>query len=176
MKTRHYSELEKLYVTDPLCGIYNRNGFIRLADRLFRQCMYNGETLMIGFIDMDGLKFVNDNFGHDDGDFALQQLAKVISDCCGERLTCARFGGDEFIVIGSGLTAADAERFERDFGEKLNAVNAESGKPYRVDASIGTYLTEVTPEKKLFELIAEADQVMYEQKKRKGISRYLRRE
>ena len=138
--------------------------------------MQNGEVLMLGFIDMDGLKYVNDNFGHDDGDLALKMLADVISECCGERLTCARFGGDEFIVIGSGLTEAETARFEQAFQEKLNAVNAVSGKPYRVDASIGTFLTEVTPDMKLFELIAEADQVMYEQKKRKGISRYLRRD
>ncbi|MBP0967129.1 MAG: GGDEF domain-containing protein [Oscillospiraceae bacterium] len=170
------SELDRLYVIDPLCGIYNRNGFIRLADQIFRHCMQSGDALMLGFIDMDGLKFVNDNFGHDDGDFSLKLLADVISECCGERLICARFGGDEFIVIGSGLTEAETAQFERQFHERLEAVNLVSGKPYRVDASIGTYLTEVTPEMKLFELIAEADQVMYEQKKRKGISRYLRRD
>ena len=170
------SELDRLYVTDPLCGIYNRNGFIRLANQIFRDCMENGRKLMLGFIDMDGLKYVNDNFGHDDGDFSLKTLADVISECCGDRLTCARFGGDEFIVIGSGLTEADTAKFERQFRDRLEAVNLVSGKPYRVEASIGTYLTEVTPEMKLFELIAVADQVMYEQKKRKGISRYLRRE
>lgn len=169
-------ELDRLYVIDQLCGIYNRNGFIRLADQIFRQCMCSGETLMIGFIDMDGLKFVNDNFGHDDGDFALKALADVISECCGSRLTCARFGGDEFIVIGCGLTEEEAGQFERDFHERLNAVNAVSGKPYRVEASIGTFVTKVTQEMRLFELITEADTIMYEQKKRKSTSRYLRRD
>lgn len=169
-------ELDRLYVIDQLTGIYNRNGFIRLADQIFRQCMCSGETLMIGFIDMDGLKYVNDNYGHDDGDFALKTLADVISECCGSRLTCARFGGDEFIVIGCGLSEEETARFECDFCERLNAVNAVSGKPYRVEASIGTFLTTVSPEMRLFELITEADTIMYEQKKRKTTSRYLRRD
>ena len=169
-------ELDRLYVIDQLTGIYNRNGFIRLADQIFRQCMRSGETLMIGFIDMDGLKYVNDNFGHDDGDFALKALADVISECCGSRMTCARFGGDEFIVIGCGITEEDAAQFERQFGERMKAFNAVSGKPYSVDASIGTFLTKVEPEMRLFELITQADTIMYEQKKRKNISRYLRRD
>jgi diguanylate cyclase (GGDEF)-like protein len=169
-------ELDRLYVMDQLCGIYNRNGFIRLADQLFRHCMHTGALLMIGFIDMDGLKYINDNFGHDDGDFALKQLAAVISECCGSRLTCARFGGDEFIVIGCGMTEEETRAFEQQFCERLNAVNAATGKPYRVDASIGTFLTPVKPGMKLFELITEADAIMYEQKKRKNVSRYLRRE
>ena len=169
-------ELDRLYVLDPLCGIYNRNGFIRLADQLFRQCQRTGDTLMISFIDMDGLKYVNDNYGHDEGDFALRQLAEVISECCGSTMTCARFGGDEFIAIGSGMTQDDAAHFEKTFFDTLRETNAIIAKPYRLDASIGSYLTAVEPDMKLFTLIAQADQAMYEQKKRKNISRYLRRD
>ena len=77
---------------------------------------------------------------------------------------------------GSGLTEAETAQFERDFCERLNDVNTVTGKPYRVDASIGTFLTPVEPGMKLFELITEADTIMYEQKKRKNVSRYLRRE
>ncbi|MBQ4465400.1 MAG: diguanylate cyclase, partial [Oscillospiraceae bacterium] len=72
------SELDRLYVIDPLCGIYNRNGFIREADIIFRRCEASGDPVMIGFIDMDGLKMINDNYGHKEGDFALQRLASAI--------------------------------------------------------------------------------------------------
>ena len=88
-------ELDRLYVIDPLCGIYNRNGFIRLADKMFRECLAESETLMISFIDMDGLKFINDSYGHDEGDFALRRLAEVIHSCCTGDQICARFVGDE---------------------------------------------------------------------------------
>ncbi len=168
-------ELDRLYVIDPLCGIYNRNGFIRLADQMFKHSMQLHETLMISFIDMDGLKYVNDNYGHDEGDFALRKLAELIKDSCLPGQICARFGGDEFITISSGLTEDDVAQFELDFCKRLKEVNQVINKPYELNASIGTYLTTVTDDMKLFALIAKADQIMYEQKKRKSTSRYLRR-
>ena len=130
---------------------------------------------MISFIDMDGLKYVNDNYGHDEGDFALRKLAELIKDSCLPGQVCARFGGDEFITIGSGLTEDDVAQFELDFCKRLKEVNQVINKPYELNASIGTYLTTVTDDMKLFALIAKADQIMYEQKKRKSPSRYLRR-
>lgn len=169
-------ELDRLYVIDPLCGIYNRNGFIRLADQIFRHSRETHDSLMISFIDMDGLKYVNDNFGHDEGDFALRQLAAIISESCTDTQICARFGGDEFIIIANGMTEEDAKDFEQRFRLKLAEANKIIGKPYELSASIGTYVTFVEPEMKLFTLIAKADQVMYEQKKRKATSRYLRRD
>ena len=133
------------------------------------------ETLMISFIDIDGLKYVNDNYGHDEGDFALHQLAEIIRKCCRPGQICARFGGDEFITIGTGLTQDDAEMFEQDFFKQLKEVNSVINKPYELNASVGSYVTAVEPDMKLFALIAKADQIMYEQKKRKSTSRYLRR-
>lgn len=168
-------ELDRLYVIDPLCGIYNRNGFIRLADQMFKHSLQMHETLMISFIDMDGLKYVNDNYGHDEGDFALHKLAEIIRKCCRSGQICARFGGDEFITIGTGLTQDDAEMFEQDFFKQLKEVNSVINKPYELNASVGSYVTAVEPDMKLFALIAKADQIMYEQKKRKSTSRYLRR-
>ena len=168
-------ELDRLYVIDPLCGIYNRNGFIRLADQMFKHSLQMQDTLMISFIDMDGLKYVNDNYGHDEGDFALHKLAEIIRKCCRPGQICARFGGDEFITIGNGLTQDDAEMFEQDFFKQLKEVNSVINKPYELNASVGSYVTAVEPDMKLFALIAKADQIMYEQKKRKSTSRYLRR-
>ena len=169
-------ELDRLYVIDPLCGIYNRNGFIRLADQMFRHSLETGDTMMIAFIDMDGLKYINDNYGHDEGDFALQRLASVVSDVCGSKAVCARFGGDEFIAAATGVTSDACITLESDFRLHLADVNRIIGKPYTLSASIGAFVTKVEPEMKLFSLIAQADQIMYEQKKRKKTSRYLRKD
>ena len=168
-------ELDRLYVMDPLCAIYNRNGFLRLAAQIFRRCCQTHEPLMISFIDMDGLKLINDNYGHDEGDFALRQLATIIRESCSENQVCARFGGDEFIIIGGGFTEQDAEQLEQRFLRHLAEVSKVLKKPYELGASIGSYITTVTPDMKLFALISKADQVMYEQKKRKRTSRYLRK-
>lgn len=169
-------ELDRLYVIDPLCNIYNRNGFIRLADQMYKRCEASGESMLISFIDMDGLKLVNDNYGHDEGDFALQRLATVISETCTGDQICARFGGDEFIIIGTRAQQADVEHLEQNFKKRLALMNAVISKPYELAASIGTFVTEIDPETRLFSLITQADQMMYEQKKRKRTSRYLRKE
>lgn len=168
-------ELDKLYVVDPLCGIYNRNGFIRNADAIFRHCENEGTKVMISFIDMDGLKYINDNFGHKEGDFALQSLAQVINESSRNGMICARFGGDEFIVFGECKGDDDAENLEKTFRHNLDKKNAIVSRPYEIDASIGTIVTKVEPDAKLFSLITKADKLMYERKKKKKTSRYLRK-
>ncbi len=169
-------ELDKLYVNDPLCNIFNRNGFIRAADTIFNRCKKSGEKMLISFIDMDGLKLINDNFGHKEGDFALQRLASVISNCCDRNYICARFGGDEFIILGSGAHEGDIEALEANFKIQLENINSIINKPYEISASIGSIMSEVTDDLLLFTLITQADEIMYEKKKKKATSRYLRRE
>ncbi|MBP0972630.1 MAG: GGDEF domain-containing protein [Oscillospiraceae bacterium] len=170
------SELDKLYVIDPLCGIFNRNGFIREADLLYRKCEDTGDPLLISFIDMDGLKIVNDNYGHKEGDFALQRLASVIKDCCLPGQICARFGGDEFIILGIGTNEDEVEALEYRFLKRLSDQNHIINKPYELSASIGTYIAPIDPNVTLFNMITTADQMMYEKKKKKKTSRYLRKE
>ena len=168
-------ELDKLYVVDPLCGIYNRNGFIRNADAIFRRCESQNTPVIISFIDMDGLKYINDNFGHKEGDFALQCLAQVINECSRNGMICARFGGDEFIIFGASTGKDDAENLEKTFRKNLDKRNTIVAKPYEIDASIGTIVTKIEGGTKLFSLITRADKLMYERKKKKKTSRYLRK-
>ena len=167
-------ELDRLYVIDPLCNIYNRNGFIRAADELLKKSQGTNRQVLISFIDMDGLKIINDNFGHKEGDFALQQLASVINECCRDNRICARFGGDEFIIFGENACEEDIDALESVFNVQLKNMNRLIHKPYELDASIGTIVTEVSDDTTLFNLITQADEIMYERKKRKRTSRYLR--
>ncbi|MDE6707598.1 MAG: GGDEF domain-containing protein, partial [Oscillospiraceae bacterium] len=152
------NELDKLYTSDQMCGVYNRTGFIRITAELLQRCQKENRSIMITFIDMDGLKFINDNYGHKEGDFALQRLSSVIKECCGSGV-CARFGGDEFIVFNADADEDDMEKLENDFQKKLAEVNTILMKPYEIDASIGTIVAQVTPEDKLFELIKQADAI-----------------
>ena len=167
-------ELDRLYVIDPLCGIYNRNGFIRAADAIFRECRRLEQNILIAFIDMDGLKYINDEFGHNEGDLALQRLAAVMVDCCREGWISARFGGDEFIIVGPGGSEKDAAELEEAFAKRLDKENTDLGKPYRISASIGTISHSITGSDTMFSLITKADELMYEKKKRNP-SRYIRR-
>lgn len=164
-------ELNRIYVIDPLCDIYNRNGFIKFADEIFRDCVKNNKRIMLTFIDMDGLKFINDNYGHDEGDFAIQRLAGVIKSCCRYDELCARFGGDEFVLFNSNATLSSAESLEKRFDAKLDNINQIINKPYKISASLGSYTVKVSEEDTLYKIIKQADELMYEVKKNKKNSR-----
>ena len=164
-------ELNRLYVIDPLCNIYNRNGFIKQVSEKFKECVEKHITIMLSFIDMDGLKYINDNFGHNEGDFALQRLGSVINECCINDSVCARFGGDEFVMFSVGVTEDDGEALIRRFNKKLEAMNAIINKPYRLSASVGNIIEKVDGSKTLFNIIQQADDKMYAIKKERKMAR-----
>ncbi len=163
-------ELNNLYIIDPMCNIFNRNGFINLADGKFRECAEEKKTVMLTFIDMDGLKFINDNYGHNEGDFAIQRLASVIKDSSMNGI-CARFGGDEFVVFTSDVVDGDDDAFKRRFNSKLDNMNSIIKKPYMLSASIGSVIVKASENVTLYNIIAQADEKMYEVKKKHKNSR-----
>ncbi|MCM1506775.1 MAG: GGDEF domain-containing protein [Ruminococcus flavefaciens] len=164
-------ELNRLYVIDPMCNIYNRNGFINLADIKFRECAEKKQKVMLTFIDMDGLKFINDNYGHNEGDFAIQRIAGVIQDSCVNGF-CARFGGDEFVVFTSDVVNGDDEAFKRRFNSKIDSMNNIIKKPYTLSASVGSVIVTADENTTLYSVIKQADEKMYKVKKQRKNSRY----
>ncbi len=164
-------ELNRLSVIDPLCNIYNRNGFINVADDMFKECAANHKSIMLSFIDMDGLKFINDNYGHNEGDFAIQRLASTISECCGKGSVCARFGGDEFVIFDTIVNDGSAETLARKFGAKIDSINSIIKKPYTLSASVGSIITVPEEGDTLYGIIKQADDKMYEIKKTKKNAR-----
>lgn len=168
---RAMEELNRLYVIDPLCDIYNRNGFINLANERFRECVRDQKPVILSFIDMDGLKFINDNYGHNKGDFAIRQLAEIVKSCAGTHGICARIGGDEFIIFSRAADAADAEALAKQFNESLATCNARLQKPYQLSASIGSIVKVAGESDSLYSMIQQADDKMYEIKKHKKAAR-----
>lgn len=164
-------ELDQLYVIDPLCGIYNRNGFINRADEMFKDSLESKRPLMLSFIDMDGLKFINDNFGHNEGDLALQRLASAINKCCGTSAICARLGGDEFVVCSINGSQGSAISLEAKLRQSLDSVNELTKKPYVISASMGSVIKVIDENDTLNDLMEQADAKMYEKKKQKKICR-----
>ena len=161
--------ISKLNVLDPLCGIYNRNGFNLNAGYIFKDCQQAHVPLAVIFIDVDGLKVINDTYGHKEGDFTIKAVAEAIEASCGTMDVCGRIGGDEFVVVGRDKDFA--EIFEKRFNKKLDKKNAASGKPYTLSASIGT-ISEIPEEyDTLAELIQCADAKMYQVKKAKKSQR-----
>lgn len=161
--------ISKVNVFDPLCKMYNRNGFNRNAEYVFRECVAEQSPLTVIFVDLDGLKKINDTYGHQEGDFAIKSIAERISSSCGSMDVCGRYGGDEFVVVGR--TRDLAETFAQKLEQKLKELNDSCQKPYEFSASVGAVTATPKKDGSLFDLIQQADVKMYEVKRQKKAGR-----
>ena len=168
-------KLNKLYTIDPLANINNRNGFRIATQHPFNRCIEQQKPVMIMFLDMDGLKYINDNFGHKAGDNAISSMAEVLRSACTDGEICCRFGGDEFIIFASEYTDQKAKQLSARIQELLTKANAQKSLPYHLATSLGYHITIPQDGTSLFQLVTVADNIMYEQKKRRKSSRYLKR-
>ncbi len=166
--------LEKLYAQDTFSGIYNRNGFVKATTELYRLCVKNKKKIMLMFIDLDGLKMINDTFGHGIGDMAICNIADVLVSSCVNNEVFCRFGGDEFIVFGSDYSKERAERLTSDIQRNIEKINQDSHNPFRLSASTGYVIKVPKSDEELFDFVTLADQMMYEEKKKKKHSNYLK--
>ncbi|BBY03795.1 GGDEF domain-containing protein [Mycobacterium seoulense] len=157
-------EISRLSVTDELTGLNNRRGFYLLAEQKLRGAHHLGHDCVLAFLDIDGLKRVNDEQGHDAGDTLIKDLARVLRGVRRESDIVARLGGDEFCVMvteSDGGTAALKERL----AEAFRSFNETSARPYRLSASIGLVRASVAEHATVDELLARADELMYAEKK-----------
>ena len=118
-------------------------------------------------IDMDGLKHINDVYGHYEGDCAIKTAAGFINNCCISGEIAGRTGGDEFFIFASDYSEEKAERFISRFLNYLEAYNKNSDKPYKLELSYGTYVTEADCNTRLEDLLSVSDSRMYTQKQAK---------
>lgn len=167
-------ELDRLYAIDSLTGIYNRNGFKRSSAEAFRRCIEQQRPVMIMFADMDELKSINDNYGHKAGDHAIRSIAEILQSCCLDGELACRFGGDEFFLFGADYTEERALAIRKRIQDSIDICNRNSGRPYMLGLSIGACITVPAPGSSVFQLITIADKRMYEEKKKKNPSKYLK--
>lgn len=168
--------LERLYVIDPLTGIYNRNGFARKSRKLCEIAIEQHLPVMVMFADLDGLKTINDSHGHSAGDAALKEVGSILQRICTNNEVCCRFGGDEFLVMKVNATAEQGDALAKKFREEAENFSKSAAHPFDLSASIGYHIEVPTEDSTIFQMIAVADQKMYEQKKRKKQSKYIRKD
>lgn len=160
------SRLEELYVRDHVTGLYNRRGFYTDIGKRMAKARDTGEYLIIISIDMDGLKFINDTYGHAEGDVAIKAISAALISIWGENEVCSRFGGDEFTVASFAVENPDKQG--NDIIEKVKQslvqFNSCSGKPYPVGSSFGMHYEKITKDTVLDNLIKAADDLMYKEK------------
>lgn len=165
------NNLEIKYIHDPMTGLFNRRGFYQSLEPAYESCIREKQRLMVISVDLNGLKPINDTYGHADGDIAIATVGRALSEAASGKYTCARFGGDEFVVAGRIAADEEMEAFCRKVREYLEEFNAHSDKPYQVSASIGCIIGVPNGEISLDEFIKVADEKMYEDKVRYHLQR-----
>lgn len=164
------TELSNLALKDELTGLYNRRGFLALAERQLKLARRCGRTLLLFFIDVDGLKEINDVFGHGEGDAALKCTAEALETTFRDSDVIARFGGDEFAVLAIEASDHSEAAIRERLTEYLNSARPQGSDP-KFSVSLGAARFNPWNSTSIRELIAEADQVMYEQKRRRSAER-----
>lgn len=161
-------KLDRMSAFDGLTGLYNRVGFQIQADKYKMYAKSSGRSLYISFIDIDGLKKVNDTYGHHEGDWLIKTIGECLKKASREEEVCMRFGGDEFIVLGL-ENVADGRHleFEQEFQNHIRQVNESQKREYPVSASIGSYTIDDVEHTNLQIVIERADMEMYLRKKKK---------
>lgn len=162
-------ELRIQSMLDELTGLHNRRGFMMEGTRMVRQCKKGEQRIMMFYADMDDLKIINDNFGHEEGDVAISGAASVLRQAFREVDLVARIGGDEFIAM---LTWDNQikdleERIMERLRISLNAYNQITEKPYNLSISMGVAATDLNDNVSLETLMREADDQLLAKKRDK---------
>ncbi|RUO55405.1 PAS domain S-box protein [Pseudidiomarina homiensis] len=160
-KIRRELESErKQALTDYLTGLANRRAFYQELDEDIAELRAGLHRFSVALIDLDDFKLINDNFGHDEGDRALQAIANAIKETCRGSDFVARIGGDEFATIHPSTTVGDAEVILERVRAKVLEVTRQHG--WQVSLSIGICHCERYSEHcTVTELMRVADQAMY---------------
>jgi diguanylate cyclase (GGDEF)-like protein len=162
---RFLADVSSRALVDELTGLLNRRGLLTLAAPFWKNVGRTKRGMMLLFIDLDGMKHINDTWGHKEGDRALVETADVLQAAFRESDLLARLGGDEFAVVAVGAPADSAARLSARLAERVSAHNAAGRRDWQLALSVG--MTHCDPERptSLEAMLARADGLMYEQKR-----------
>ncbi len=166
-RKRLHEELLRHACHDELTGLPNRYLFFDRINTALARVQRTGARMGVLYVDVDGFKQVNDQYGHDAGDALLREVALRLVGCARHSDTVARLGGDEFVLILEDLMAADdADRVAGEIGAALGRPMRAGGAELCVGASIGIALF---PDhgQRIEELLKHADVAMYRQKRKR---------
>jgi diguanylate cyclase (GGDEF)-like protein/PAS domain S-box-containing protein len=166
-RVRTENALRDLSLIDELTKVYNRRGFMTLAEQQIKVAHRTKKEMSIFYADLDDLKKINDTYGHDEGDAVLVEAAAILRDAFRDSDIIARLGGDEFAVLTIDVAEGKASSLARRLREKIAARNSRPGQEYPVSFSLGTARYDPDKPCSLAELITSADKRMYQDKSAK---------
>jgi two-component system cell cycle response regulator len=165
---RLQKNLQNLSLIDDLTGLYNRRGFLALAEQHLRMIQRKGAALLI-YLDLDDLKLINDSYGHLEGNRALIVTANVLRACFRQSDILARLGGDEFCVLMTDAGQDSAQQVRKRLQQRSDFINALSSWRFRLSLSVGIADVPVVHQPSLDQMLRTADAYMYEDKKNKQL-------
>jgi diguanylate cyclase (GGDEF)-like protein len=160
--------LNIMSMSDELTGIYNRRGFYVFANHILKAPENNGKSAAIIFADLDNLKKINDNFGHDNGDYAIVQTSGFIKNSLRSSDIVARIGGDEFAAFAVCENRDIILQLPERIKNMAQQHNLESDKPFNVTVSVGIYELVCSEENNIQQYMDKADAALYLDKKNKN--------
>ena len=169
-RNRLQKNLQNLSLIDDLTSLYNRRGFMALAEQYLRMIQRKGAALLI-YIDLDDLKLINDTYGHLEGNRALLVTANVLRACFRQSDILARLGGDEFCVLMTDAGQDSAQQVRKRLEQRTDFINALSSWNFRLSLSVGIADVPVVQQPSLDHLLRLADADMYEEKRNKQLRR-----
>ena len=167
-RNRLQKNLQNLSLIDDLTSLYNRRGFLALAEQHLRIIQRKGAALLI-YLDLDDLKLINDTYGHLEGNRALLVTANVLRACFRQSDILARIGGDEFCVLMTDAGQDSAQQVRKRLQQRADFINALSSWNFRLSLSVGIADVPVVQQPSLDHLLRVADADMYEEKRNKQL-------
>jgi diguanylate cyclase (GGDEF)-like protein len=154
--------------TDFMTEVLNRRSGLELLNKKFNLSKINNENIIVCFVDVDGLKIINDNFGHQEGDKLLINTAEVLKNSIRKTDFLIRMGGDEFLVVFPDTKVEEVYKIWDRINRTLDEINKNNNK-YSFSLSYGLceYKKEIQGDMTISELIKSADDDMYRRKLQK---------
>lgn len=152
---------------DELTGLYNRRGFMALAAQHYKLIQRMQKGLLLLYVDLDGLKSINDRYGHPAGDEALRTTSNILQKTFRSSDVMARIGGDEFAILVLGAAAGNAVHLTRRLLENVDKCNQQGTLACKLSMSVGAVEIESSAPLAVDAWLAEADQAMYRDKQGK---------
>lgn len=159
------SSLSLVSKTDELTGILNRRGFYDIGQKALDVAHEMNASAVIFFSDLNGLKKINDSYGHVIGDRAIRAFSEALRKVFRKSDVIGRLSGDEFAVFANGMTINQVEVVRKKLAEENLKISKKYGFPFEISCCIGA--TEIADSNNLMILLNEADQVLYEEKRKR---------
>ena len=166
-RKRTEAAIHTLSLADELTGLYNRRGFMAFSKQHLNSVYRTNKGVVVVYADLDGLKVINDSFGHKEGDRALVKTAELLKETFRSSDVLGRLGGDEFTALAAVEPEGGVEKLISRLQERFERYNAQKLVPYKLSISIGVAQLGADGAQSMEDLMAQADHDMYENKRAK---------